>query len=238
MILVVGGIKGGSGKTTIATNLAVISAHSGKKTLLVDADEQGSASDWAEQRDDFCRSKELEPMEWQGLEFPTIKLSGKLLYEQVKRMRPDYETIIIDVGGRDTTSQRSALLIADTFLVPFKPRSFDVWTIGKVKSLIEEVRTINQKIKVCVCINQADARGSDNDEAVKILEEDSFFNVIRLPIGYRKSFANAASQGLGVYELDRNERDVKAIQEMENCAKAVFDWMSDSHIDDVMLAHK
>ena len=50
MITVIGGIKGGSGKTTLATNLSVMrSAHT--KVLLVDADEQKSASDWSQQRD-------------------------------------------------------------------------------------------------------------------------------------------------------------------------------------------
>ena len=51
MILVVGGIKGGSGKTTLATNLAVLRSLYGYKVLLVDADEQKSVSDWMEQRE-------------------------------------------------------------------------------------------------------------------------------------------------------------------------------------------
>lgn len=96
MILVVGGIKGGSGKTTIATNLATMRAIEGKKVVLVDADEQRSASDWADQRTQL------------GITVPqylTVSLCGKGLYAQVEKLRPDYDDIIIDVGGRDTTSQ-------------------------------------------------------------------------------------------------------------------------------------
>lgn len=222
MIIVVGGIKGGTGKTTIATNLAVISSHVGRKVLLVDADDQESASDWAEQRDHYWKQKIEELGDWQGLSFPTIKLGGKLLYEQLKRFRSDYDEIVVDSGGRDTTSQRSALLIADYYLVPFKPRSLDVWTVGKVKTLIEEVHMLNKNLKVLVCINQGDARGLDNQEAFKILEENPNFKVVVTPIGHRKAFANAASKGLGVYELDGKEKDSKASDEIYALYDAIY----------------
>lgn len=223
MILVIGGIKGGTGKTTIATNLAVLGAHLGKRVLLVDADEQESASDWAEQRDSYWQSKVDKLDEWQSLSFPTVKLGGKLLYEQLKRFRTDFDDILVDTGGRDTTSQRSALLIADYYLIPFKPRSFDVWTMGKVRSLIEEVHALNKNLKVLVCINQGDARGLDNDEAFKILEENPNFKMITSYVCHRKAFANAAAMGLGVGELEK--KDSKAYDEIY----AVYDAVYSSH---------
>ena len=128
MIVVIGGIKGGSGKTTIATNLTVLRSASGKKVLLVDADEQKSASSWSQQR-------ELENLQTSWV---TIQLAGSAIRSQIQKMVNDYDDIIIDVGGRDTTSQRSALTIADSFIVPFQPRSLDIWTLGSVKNLISE----------------------------------------------------------------------------------------------------
>lgn len=222
MILVIGGIKGGTGKTTIATNLAVIGAHVGKRMLLVDADEQESASDWAEQRDVYWKEKLEELQDWQSLSFPTIKLGGKLLYEQLKRFRADFDDIVVDTGGRDTTSQRSALLIADYYVIPFKPRSLDVWTMGKVKDLMEEVHTLNKNLKVLVCINQGDHRGIDNEEAFKILEENGNWKLITSHIGHRKSFANAAAMGLGVAELEKNMRDEKAYKEIYAVYDAIY----------------
>ncbi len=50
MIITVGGIKGGCGKSLISTNLTVMRALYGKKVLLVDADEQGTSGDWTDHR--------------------------------------------------------------------------------------------------------------------------------------------------------------------------------------------
>lgn len=210
MILVVGGIKGGSGKTTLATNLTVMRASDGKKVLLVDADEQHSASDWAAQREAI------------GLHTPwsTIQLSGKSIYAQIKRLKDDYDDIIVDVGGRDTTSQRSALLVADLFLAPFKPRSFDIWTVGEVKSMIGELKAANPELMCLAVINQADSRGADNEEAIGILNECPDLKCLEGSIGHRKAFGNAAAEGLGVVELKL--QDKKASQEINELYKYVY----------------
>ena len=65
---------------------------------------------------------------------------------EVLRLAPKYQDIIIDTGGRDTTSQRAALSVADVLLVPFVPRSFDLWTLEKVAELVEEMKTANPKL--------------------------------------------------------------------------------------------
>lgn len=208
MIVVVGGIKGGSGKTTIATNLTVLRSAAGKKVLLVDADEQRSASDWADQR---------HGLNLGTTEFVTISLAGKNLYVQLQKMKEDYDDIIIDVGGRDTTSQRSALSIADKFLVPFKPRSLDIWTFGAVKQMISEMLAVNSTLECCAIINQADPKGSENEDAEAIISKCPDLFCLPHKIGQRKAFANASADGLGVSEL--KTIDKKALSEM----KALYD---------------
>jgi chromosome partitioning protein len=203
MITVVGGIKGGGGKTTIATNLCVMRSQEGKKVLLVDADEQRTASDWASQRDALGIATN----------WVTIQLAGKSIRSEIVKMLPHYDDVIIDVGGRDTTSQRAAFSIAHKCLIPFKPKSFDMWTIGMVKTLISEAKAFNPELKAYALINQADSRGSDNDEALGMLNEDSDFTCIPVPIGHRKAFGNAAAEGLGIIELKRS--DPKANEEMK-----------------------
>lgn len=210
MIIVIGGIKGGSGKSTLATNLTVIRALEGKRVLMVDADEQRSASDWAEHRENL------------GITTPwtTVQLLGATVRSQLLKMAKDYDDVIVDTGGRDTTSQRSALTVADLFLAPFQPRSLDVWTAGKVVSLVEEIRAVNPKLKAYAVINRADAQGVDNQDAADILKESDGITYLPASIGQRKAFANAAAEGLGIIEL--KTQDKKAIAEIRQLCAALF----------------
>lgn len=210
MITVVGGIKGGGGKTTLATNLTVMRAADSKKVLLVDADEQRTASDWASQR------------EAMGIEtkWTTIQLAGKSIHAELKKLASNYDDIIVDVGGRDTTSQRSALAIAHVCLVPFRPKSFDMWTLGQVKTMISEIKAINPSLQVFAIINQADSRGPDNDDAIEMIKEFEDFICLRSSLGNRKAFANAAAEGLGVIELKKG--DPKAVEEIKNLYSHIY----------------
>ena len=212
MIVVVGGIKGGSGKTTIATNLAVMRALDGSDVLLIDADDQETASDFT-----IFRNERAEVV----ATYTSIKLTGQAVRTETLRLVDKYTEIIIDTGGRDTTSQRAALTVADVLLVPFVPRSFDVWTLEKVGDLVGEMRTANSGLRVYVFINRADPSGRDNDEAAEALRDTDGLNFISTPIGARKAFGNAAAQGLAVGEL--RPQDTKAVQEITMLYRYVYD---------------
>lgn len=195
MIYTIGGIKGGSGKTTIATNLAVYLAQKGKEVLLVDADDQQSATDFAS-----IRAEELE----QGAahdRITTINLLSKAVFDQIPRLKAKYAHIVIDTGGRDTDTQRYALLMSDVFLAPFVPRSLDIWTLQKVEQLIQEARIPNPGLKAYAFLNRADVQGKDNQEASSVLGQSAELVILPQVVSNRKAFANAISQGRGVSEL-------------------------------------
>lgn len=210
MIVVVGGVKGGTGKTTIATNLTVMRSSSGKKVLLVDADEQKSASLFSSQRDGL------------GIEtkWTTIQLGGVDLRKQITRLKSDYDDIIIDVGGRETTSQRSALAVADLYILPFNPASYDIWTIGQVITIISDMKTTNENLKAIAVINRADSRGTDNEDSIGILEECKEFECLKFTIGNRKTFRTSSSEGLSIIEV--KSTDKKAVQEMTELYEFVY----------------
>lgn len=195
MIFTVGGIKGGGGKTTIATNLTImLHLVLGADVLLVDADEQETASDFTAWREETLRGE---------IGYTAVRLNGEAVRSQVLKLATKYDHVVIDTGGRDTTSQRAALSVSDVYLVPFNPRSFDIWTIGRVEKLVSEIRAIKPSpLKAFAFLNRADLQGADNRDAVSLIQESAVLTYLPVSIINRKAFSNAAAKGLAVIELD------------------------------------
>jgi chromosome partitioning protein len=138
----------------------------------------------------------------------------------VLKLHSKYNDIIIETGGRDTSSQRAALVVADLALIPVVPRSFDVWALEKAAELVEEVRSVNPALQALAFINRADPRGLDNaqtGETIKALPALLFSDRM---LGARKAFANAAAEGLAVTEL--KPEDERASAEMRELFDHVF----------------
>ncbi|GAB3715879.1 AAA family ATPase [Spirosoma flavus] len=205
MIFTVGGIKGGSGKSTIATNLTVWLSKRGYDVLLVDADEQETATKFTKWREHITQGDSG---------YTATVLTGDAVRQQVTKFKPKFDHIVIDTGGRDTTSQRAALVVSDVYLVPFNPRSFDLWTIADVENLVKEVRAIKpDELYAFSILNRADPKGSDNKDSAELLNESTVIDYVAPAIVSRKSFANTASSGLGV--IEGNPVDEKAVAEID-----------------------
>ena len=203
MIAVIGGTKGGSGKTLLATNLAVMRAEQRRDVLLIDADEQASATLFTRQR------KQTKG----ETGYTSIQSFEADVVEQVRNLKSKYDDIVIDVGGRDTASQRAALVVADIFVMPFAPTSVDLWTDDTVIALLKEARPFNPDLRAYAIINKAFPSGSDNIEAANMLQEHlDYWNYLDTPIGNRKAFSTAFGRGLAVSEV--LPRDRKAVAEM------------------------
>lgn len=131
MIITVVNQKGGTGKSTIATNLAACFAGDGKEVLLIDADPQRTALDWRADRPDD------KP------QIQTVGLPVRNLHQEVAPFRRKYEIIVIDGGGRVTATARAAVTVADFVIIPTLASKPDVLsTQDFFKQVIEEVATM------------------------------------------------------------------------------------------------
>lgn len=202
MIIVAGGVKGGTGKSTAAVHLAIHASKQGCDVLLVDADDQETSTDFSIIRADAIPNAG----------YTAIKLTGQAVRTQLVNLASKYDTIVVDTGGRDTTSQRAALSVADILIAPFNPRSLDIWTLERVEEVVVTMRTINPTLKAIAYINRADPRGKDNAEAADAIRE-SGLEYLDATVGNRKAISNALAQGLSVSEL--KPRDTRAAGEIE-----------------------
>lgn len=211
MIIVLGGIKGGSGKTTIATNLAVMRAKHTGSVLLVDADEQESSTVFS-----TIRNHEHPELP----QCTSIILRDDQVRHEVAKMQAMYADIVIDTGGRDTRSQRAGLSVADLLILPFNPRSLDIWTIDNVERLLKDMWTINPDLKAVSVLNRADPVGADNADAREILMDVAGIPFSGATLVNRKIYGRAVSQGLGVSEC--RPMDYKACDEVMALYEYVF----------------
>jgi len=212
MVIVLCQTKGGVGKSTLAVNLTVERARAGRDVLLVDADEQATATDFTALR--------AEQLGKPG--YTAVALAGVAVRTQILQLRPKYEDIVIDAGGRDTAGLRAALTIADVALIPFQPRSFDLWTLEKVASLITEAGEYRtDPLRAVAILNFADPAGGDNQAAAEALRgNNDVITYLDAPIGRRKAFPNAAAEGRGVSEL--RPQDPKASAEIAALTASLF----------------
>jgi len=215
MIVTVGSTKGGVGKSTVAINLAILRATRGRDVLLVDGDEQGSASLFSQLRADLLGE----------CGYTAVGLHGAAVRTQVRQLAAKYDDVVIDTGGRDTGSLRAALTVSDLVLIPVQPRSFDIWALDAMAALVGEAREINPDLRALAFLNAADAQGKDNAEAIAAMAEAAAIRAEEVTIVRRKAFPNAAAQGRGVVEM--RPPDAKAVEELAALAEIAFGNPSD-----------
>ncbi len=212
MIILIGGEKGGTGKTTIATNLAAMRALAGRDVLLIDTDPQGSANYWAQSRDE----ENIIPR------VACVQKFGKGLPKEVQDLAHRYQDIIIDAGGHDSVELRSALVVTERLFVPIQPSQFDIWTLNQMEELVETAKAFNPDLIAKVLISRSSTNPSvhESDDTGKLLDDFDNLDLSDTTIRDRIAYRKAAKDGLAVIEL--KPKDPKAVKEMEELYKEVF----------------
>ena len=212
MIVLVGGLKGGTGKSTLATNLAALRALDGHEVLLIDADSQASAAFWAEIRDDSG----IKPR------VPCVQKRGRRIHDEIKEMSGKFGTIVIDAGGRDNPGLRSSMLAADLLVVPTKASQYDLSSLEDLAIVIEDCLLINPSLKALVVINMAHANPqvSEGEEAKEYLEEVAHIDLAETVIRDRITFRKSSRTGQSIIEMKPS--DPKATSEIKAFYEEVF----------------
>lgn len=182
--------KGGVGKTTLAVHLAEALSRLDKSVLLVDADPQGSALDWAANRPENPR-------------FPVIGLPKPTLHRELPAIAKNHDFVLIDGPPRVNELARAAIMASDVVLIPVQPSPFDVWAAKEIVDLLQEASAFKENIKSAFVINRKIVNTAIGRDVVEALSSYPV-PVLKASIGQRVAFAESAAQGLTVLHIDPN----------------------------------
>jgi chromosome partitioning protein len=178
--------KGGVGKTTLAVHVADALARRHKRVLLVDADPQGSALDWA-------ASRKGEPL------FPVAGLPRPSIHKELPALAKGYEFVLIDGPPRVYEVARSAIMASDLVLIPVQPSPYDVWAAKEIVDLLREASVFKPNLKSAFVINRKIVNTALGRDVVEALAEYPL-PVLKTAICQRVALAESAAQGQTVFE--------------------------------------
>lgn len=210
MIITVGHEKGGCGKTTTATNMAVWLARRGADVLLLDADRQRSASFWAAVRASAPG----------GL--PSVRCVQAMgnISSTVRDLAQRYEHVVIDCGGLDSVELRSALLVSERLVVPLRPSQFDLWSLSHLAEIVAAAQALNPSLRADVVLSlvPTNSRIREGDEARTEVAKHENLRLLAQQVSDRKAYRDAVRGGWGVIEMD----DAKAANEIVALAEEIY----------------
>jgi chromosome partitioning protein len=216
MRIAITNLKGGVGKTTITTNLAVSFAHRGKRVCIVDSDlGQKSSMEWAGNRSESMPH------------IPVYGAMAKQLNKEVAKLNEENDIVFIDGTPQLSELAERTVLASDILIIPISPSIYD---LRAFESFFEKVEQINQvreeqglkMVKTYVIVNRIAEKTNLGREILEALK-DYAVTVFDTKLANRIAYAETATGGLGVAEW----KDKKAKEEFENLVDEVAKAISE-----------
>lgn len=207
MILVSANIKGGTGKSCLAQNLAVyLSKILEMKVMLVDADPQKTTEDWMIERKENANIADDKLF--------SVSLKGNIA-KDLLNFEKDYDAVIVDCGGHDSVAMRSSMVVASHVLIPFRPKRRDLKLLNEVATLVADTKASNQDVVIRSIITQCPTLPSQFQRIMDAKEACNSFDIPALnAITFNRNvYDDADENGLSVLEFGNDD---KAIEEIRN----------------------
>ncbi len=211
MMILVGGEKGGSGKSCLAQNLAVYFAGIKKSiVLMVDCDPQRTTSDWIQARNGDPSLPAIN----------CIQLYGKIRNDLLSLVQ-HYDYVIVDCGGQDNLALRAAMSVADHVIIPLRPKRRDLKTVPHMEDMLSTCKMVNPKMIASFVITQCPALPNQVGRILEAKEVCSSYgiNVLNAVTYNRNIYDDSEEQGSSVIEIDPTG---KAAQEMITIAEELL----------------
>jgi chromosome partitioning protein len=211
MIITIGSNKGGTGKTTTATNIAVALARNNKEVCLVDADFQRSASRWHQDR----QEAELTPA-------ITLIEKHDNISNTVKDLDKKYDYVIVDVAGRNSREMITSLSVSDILIAPHQASQLDLDTIEELNNQVIRIKDLNPKLLAYILHSMANTnpvvKDKERKDFVEYLSDFPDLTLLNSPCFYRKIYRDAMPLGKSVIELN----NLIAVAEIDNLIKEIL----------------
>jgi chromosome partitioning protein len=214
MIISVLNLKGGVGKTTIATNLAVTLAHQGKDVCLIDTDiEQKSSSDWHGKR-----SSELPSMTVVAATTPSQ------IGDTTRKLALKYDVVILDGTPHVGEITDRAILVSDLVLIPLEPSIYSLDAFHNFYQnlvyLMKKRAMLNEKLNVSILINKVIQNTTVSRDILEALK-DYELTILKTRLVNRTAYVKSAEEGKGVVEW----KDETAKTEFESLTKEILEFL-------------
>lgn len=192
--------KGGTGKTTLTTNLAGALARRGYRVLIADSDPQGSARDWHNAKPDDTALPAVI-----GMDRPT-------LHKDLAPLAAPFDFVLVDGAAKLEDMTASALKAADVVVIPIQPSGYDLWAVGDLVEAIKTRQTITDGVPRAAFVVSRQVAGTHLAREVNEAVQGFGFPVFESRTSQRVAYAEAGQSGLTVFEL---EPDGKAAAEID-----------------------
>jgi chromosome partitioning protein len=217
VVIAVTNNKGGVGKSTVAINLSGALAGEVNSVFLIDADPQGSVSDWLKNRNHQSQNSLIHT----NLVVSSSVWSAQELLNKVPQESKNYDYIIIDCPPGNDKITKCALAVSDMAIIPVTPSPYDILSVRKTIELIEEGRAkAGIKVKPYLLVSRkivGTNLGKDVKNALKVFGIEIF----ETEICQRVALCEAAIVGQTIFEYDK---DSLAANEFDNLSKEVIKW--------------